>query len=311
MNALVPKAPERMPLAYAEIERLAVSIAKSGLFGMKTPDQAMALMMIAHAEGRHPALAARDYDVIQGRPAKKAEAMLRDFLEAGGKVEWHAVTDEKADATFTHPQTGSVRIDWDTKRATVAGLTGKDNYKKFPRQMLRSRVVSEGVRTLWPLATSGLYVPEETADFAGTTLEHTDEPEPDERDALNDAIPMTKQVPLNKAAAAGMQRAPRVAEKTEAPQRKSWAQWAETLEIADRDTQDTAAIGRLIARAEVAEIVRLAQQGEPTPAKSRIMAAARNLEERYLADPPQPPDEPEAEELPELEIVNGDKLAAG
>ena len=147
-----------------------------------------------------------------------------------------------------------------------------------------------------------------TAPADRPVIEHT---EPDARDALNATVPLPKQVPLNKAAAAGMQRAPRVAEKTEAPQRKSWAQWAETLEIADRDTQDTAAIGRLIARAEVAEIVRLAQQGEPTPAKSRIMAAHRNLEERYLADPPQPPDEPEAEELPELEIVNGDKLAAG
>jgi len=135
---------------------------------------------------------------------------------------------------------------------------------------------------------------------------------PDERDALNDAIPMTKQVPLNKAAAAATPRAPRVAEKVPQPERKSWAQWAETLEIADRDTQDTAAIGRLIARAEVAEIVRLAQQGEPTPAKSRIMAAHRNLEERYLADPPQPPDEPEAEEPTDDLVIHGEeKLAAG
>jgi len=93
MNALV-KTERSMPLAYADIERLAASIAKSGLFGIKTTDQAVALMMIAHAEGRHPALAARDYDIIQGRPAKKAEAMLRDFLDAGGKVQWHALDDQ-------------------------------------------------------------------------------------------------------------------------------------------------------------------------------------------------------------------------
>ncbi|HXI43126.1 MAG TPA: hypothetical protein VNH83_24300, partial [Bryobacteraceae bacterium] len=150
-----------MPLSYDALERLAESIAKSGLFGMKTKDQAIALMMIAHAEGTHPALAARDYDVIQGKPAKKAEAMMRDFIAAGGKVEWHALTDDVADATFTHPQTGSVRIDWDMERAKIAGFAGKDNWRKFPRAMLRSRVVSEGVRTVWPLATSGMYVPEE------------------------------------------------------------------------------------------------------------------------------------------------------
>jgi hypothetical protein len=48
----------QMPLS--DIERMAGAIAKSGLFGMKTPDQALALMLIAQAEGMHPALAARD-----------------------------------------------------------------------------------------------------------------------------------------------------------------------------------------------------------------------------------------------------------
>lgn len=150
---------------FADMERLAEAIAKSGLFGMKTTEQALVLMAISQAEGRHPALAARDYDIIQGRPAKKAEAMLRDFFEGGGKVEWHALTDENADATFSHPQGGSARINWNMERARTAGLMSKDNYKKFPRQMLRSRVVSEGVRTVWPLATSGMYVPEEAADI--------------------------------------------------------------------------------------------------------------------------------------------------
>src|SRR5580765_9092326 len=83
---------------FADMERLAAAIAKSGLFGMKTPEQALVLMAIAQAEGRHPALAARDYDIVSNRPAKKAEAMMRDFLAAGGRVEWHVLTDELADA---------------------------------------------------------------------------------------------------------------------------------------------------------------------------------------------------------------------
>ena len=44
----------------ADIERMAVAVAKSGLFGMKTPEQAIALMLIAQAEGMHPAIAARE-----------------------------------------------------------------------------------------------------------------------------------------------------------------------------------------------------------------------------------------------------------
>src|SRR5215467_5647787 len=131
-----------------DMERMAVAIARSGLFGVRTPDQALALMLVSQSEGRHPALAARDYDIIQGRPTKKAEAMLRDFLDAGGRVQWHSLSDDIADATFSHPQVSAVRITWDMARVQKAGLRGKDMYARFPRQMLRSRCVSEGVRTI-------------------------------------------------------------------------------------------------------------------------------------------------------------------
>ena len=155
---------------FDQMRVMAASMAKSGLFGIKDPDQALSLMMIAVAEGKHPALVARDYNIIQGRAAKNAEAMLRDFQGAGGRVDWHELTDKSVSATFSHPQGGSVKISWDMERAAQAGLNGKDNWKKFPRQMLRSRVVSEGVRTVWPSATSGLYAPEEMQDIVSDTV---------------------------------------------------------------------------------------------------------------------------------------------
>lgn len=146
---------------YNEMRQMADAMAKSKLFGMKTPDEVIALMLVAQANGQHPAAAARDYDIIQGRPSKKAEAMLRDFIAAGGSVQWHRLDNECAEATFSHPHGGTVRIDWDMRRAKEAGLGGKDMYRKFPRQMLRSRCISEGVRTVYPVATGGMYAPEE------------------------------------------------------------------------------------------------------------------------------------------------------
>jgi hypothetical protein len=165
-NAIALRPEQQVPSTLADIERMAASISKSGLFpGMKTQEQAMALMLLAHAEGMHPAIAARDFDVIQGKPAKKAEAMMRDFMRSGGKVEWHELTDAAAEATFSHPQGGSLKLRWDMDRAKKAELGGKDMWKKYPRQMLRARLISEGVRTVFPLATSGMYVPEEVQDF--------------------------------------------------------------------------------------------------------------------------------------------------
>jgi hypothetical protein len=161
MNAIVPVS---QGYAISDLERMAKAVSASGLFGITKPDQALALMLVAQAEGMHPATAARDYHIISGRPAKKADAMLRDFLASGGKVEWHTLSDEKADATFSHPAGGAARIDWTMKRAQAAGINNP-MWKKYPRQMLRARVVSEGVRTVCPGATSGMYVPEEVHDI--------------------------------------------------------------------------------------------------------------------------------------------------
>jgi hypothetical protein len=151
--------------AVSDLERMARAFAQSKLFGVTTPEQALALCLVAQAEGRHPASAANDYHIINGRPSKKAEAMLRDFIGAGGKVEWHALDDTQADATFSHPGGGAVRIQWDMKRKQQAGINNA-NWSKYPRQMLRSRCISEGVRTVYPAATSGMYEPEETREFA-------------------------------------------------------------------------------------------------------------------------------------------------
>lgn len=164
MNAIVPinAAPA---ITIAEVERVAIAIAKGGLFGSKDPNAVLTLCLLAQAEGQHPAVVFRDYHIINGKPAKKAEAMLRDFISSGGKVEWHELSDTVADATFSHPGGGSLRLDWTLKRAQTAGIS-TPMWRKYPRQMLRSRVISEGVRSVCPSATSGLYEVEEVRDMA-------------------------------------------------------------------------------------------------------------------------------------------------
>lgn len=152
-------------VALGDMERMAVAFAKSGLFGIKTADQALALMVVAAAEQKHPGTVASEYHIIQGRASLKADAMLARFQAAGGRVEWHDHTNEKVAATFSHPAGGSLRIDWDMARAKAAGLGSKDNWRSFPRQMLRARVVSEGVRAVYPGVLQGMYTPEEVQEF--------------------------------------------------------------------------------------------------------------------------------------------------
>ena len=149
----------------ADIEKMAVAIAKSKMFGMKTADEAFALMLIAQAEGMHPAIAARDYHVIQGRPTLKADAMLARFQNAGGKVQWDVYTDAEVTGTFSHPSGGSLKLTWTFAQAKSIGLTGKDNWKYYPRAMLRARCISEGIRTVYPGCVVGTYTAEELEEI--------------------------------------------------------------------------------------------------------------------------------------------------
>jgi len=174
---------------------MAVSVARSGLFGVKTPDQAMALMLIAQAEGLHPAIAARDYHVINGRPALRADAMLARFQAAGGKVEWGEYTDTKVVGKFSHPSGGSVEIAWTTKMAQDAGLTRNPTWKSYPRQMLRSRCISEGIRTVFPGVVVGTYTPEEVEDMAPAPRQ-APPPAPEPVEIVIDADKLLEQIEL-------------------------------------------------------------------------------------------------------------------
>lgn len=151
----------------SDLQVMAESIARSGLFGMKTPDQAMALMLVAQAENAHPATITQDYDIIQGRAARKTHSVLARFQKAGGKVEWHELSEQTADATFSHPSGGSLRMTWTFEQAKKAMLTGKDNWKNYPRAMLRARCIAEGVRAVYPAAIGGMLITEEAQDLDG------------------------------------------------------------------------------------------------------------------------------------------------
>ena len=153
-------------IPYADIERMAKAMLGSRLFGMKNAEEAVALMLIAQAEGQHPAAAAKEYHIVQGRPALKADAMLARFQKAGGSVKWLTYTDQHVAATFSHPQGGTITIEWTFDQAKKIGLTSKDNWRNYPRAMLRSRVISEGVRTCFPGVATGTYTVEEVQDMA-------------------------------------------------------------------------------------------------------------------------------------------------
>jgi hypothetical protein len=158
-----------------DIAEMAQAISKSNFFGLKTPEQAAALMLVAQADGLHPAKAATHYHIIQGKPSLSADAMLARFQAAGGRVKWEEYGDDAVIGTFSHAAGGSVTIRWNLDRAKKAGV---QNLQKFPAAMMRARCISEGVRTVYPGVIVGMYTPEEVSTFAPTEPAQQALPEP-------------------------------------------------------------------------------------------------------------------------------------
>lgn len=163
---------DRINDPMAAVKSLGASIFKSGLFGCDRIEQGEVLAMECLAQRKSPLELNRTYHFIEGRLAIKADALLAKYMLAGGQVEWVERTNEKVVGRFFRGASSSVithtlQEHVDNKNA-ISGKTGqlKDNWKKWPRQMLTARCISEGVRLIAPDCCFGSYVAEELEDAA-------------------------------------------------------------------------------------------------------------------------------------------------
>ena len=153
-------------IPVSDMTVMADSIVKSGFYGFKTKEQVMAVMLVAQAENKHPATVVQEYDIIQGKPALKSQAMLARFQLAGGSVQWDAVSPKAVKGTFKHPSGGTLTVEWTIEMAKQAGIyRDGSGWSKYPEDMLRARVISRAVRSVYPACILGHYATEEVMDF--------------------------------------------------------------------------------------------------------------------------------------------------
>jgi hypothetical protein len=133
----------------------------------------MAVMLVAQAENKHPASVVQEYDIIQGKPALKSQAILARFQLSGGSVQWDEVTPKKVKGTFKHPQGGTLTVEWTIEMAKQAGIYREGSgWSKYPEDMLRARVISRAVRSIYPACILGHYATEEVMDFDSPMPKH-------------------------------------------------------------------------------------------------------------------------------------------
>lgn len=163
-----PASTEVTPQVWQQMLSQAKTLVMSGLLpnSIKTPEQAVVIMLKGREMGMPPMQAFNHINVIQGKPTLSSEAMLAQIqkVHPRAKVEYEKLDSDGCTIVATRPGHKPVRISFTMEDAKKAGLAGKDNWHKFPRAMLRSRCISEMARSVFPDALMGAsYTPEELA----------------------------------------------------------------------------------------------------------------------------------------------------
>jgi hypothetical protein len=183
LDRVVEATQQARQFSLEEVRYMAEATAKSDMYGL-SQSQAFVLMMIAESERLHPVQALRRFHIVEGKPSMRADAMQAEFQRHGGRLRWVKSSAEECEAEFWHPVyhpdvftvrvtlkeliDSEVAMQWPKRKEgqpQVQGKVLKNTYKQFPRQMLRARVISEGVRAIDPGVVVGIYTPEEVSDF--------------------------------------------------------------------------------------------------------------------------------------------------
>lgn len=150
--------------AFEMVQRQARMFLQSGYFkNVKDMAQACVKMEIARSVGLHPIQGLMGIHFVQERLTFEASIMGAVAKRAG-----YLMRQIKHDATiahieFFHPNQGKLGESLFTiQDAQTAGLTGKDNWKKYPKNMLWARAMANGCRWFCSDAFGGpVYTPEE------------------------------------------------------------------------------------------------------------------------------------------------------
>lgn len=130
---------------------------------IKTPEQAMAIILTGRELGIGTMAALNTINVIQGKPTVSPQLMLA-LINRSGQVEDIQITgDATSGITCMMKRRGRTAHSshFGPKEAASMGLNSKDNYKKQPATMYKWRAVADCARAVFPDIILGLYTPDE------------------------------------------------------------------------------------------------------------------------------------------------------
>ena len=254
------------PQSLDALYKVAAEIAKIGLCGVASPQEALARMVAGRELGLSMMQSLRGVYLVEGRPSLDA-SLMQAIAEQQTECEYfECVESTDRVATYVTKKRGrpEQRYSFSIEDAQRAGLLdrGKDpsknNWNKHPRDMLRARAKSGLARMAYPGALFGMYSREELAD--GDTI-------------------VIHQEPI------------RIETPAQVVQTKARDTEAECLELEERIRSATTRESRATVRKAIEAFA--SDVGEPLA--SRVKALYNELHARKAAAPPSAPASPDSD----------------
>ena len=150
---------------FDEAERAARAMAGSGFFqDAKAANQAIVKILAGQELGFGAFASMTGVAIIQGKPAIGANLQAA-AVKRTGKYNYRIteMSNEACEVAFLEAGQEVGRSRFTMEDAKAAQLTGKDNWRKFPRNMLFARAISNGVKWYAPDIFNGatVYTPDE------------------------------------------------------------------------------------------------------------------------------------------------------
>ncbi|MFA5323875.1 MAG: hypothetical protein WC373_14485 [Smithella sp.] len=146
------------------LQKVADGLFKSGMFpNAKNAFGAYAIVQYGHELGIPPMMALKNINIISGQLACNAQLMLSMAMSRGVTYRVINETDKGATIEFKRGDI-TYTATFNEDDAKAAGLAGKDNWKKYARDMYFWRAAAKGIRRIAPDAVLGLYTKDEISN---------------------------------------------------------------------------------------------------------------------------------------------------
>lgn len=153
------------PRSVEEAFYLAQKLVASGLLGksIQKPESALAVVLTGRELGLTAMQSLRSIHIIEGKPTLSADLMVALVKRSPACRYFKLVESTSKVAKYETYREGEgvTAMSFTIEQAQAAGVTGKDNWKKWPDAMLRARCIAALARAVYPDMLAGVYETDE------------------------------------------------------------------------------------------------------------------------------------------------------